>query len=99
MKYACLGFFDEAAFAQIPQVEVQSVMEECFAYDDVLRRGGHFPGEKRSAPPETQSRSTLEERPDHECAITPPRDLIDAPPSVSSKAWVRVRPSLGVSAP
>lgn len=44
MKYVCLGFFDEAAFAQIPQADVQSMMEECFTYDDVLRRGGHFLG-------------------------------------------------------
>src|SRR5271157_3517203 len=44
MKYVCLGFFDEAAFAQIPQADAQSMMEECFAYDDVLRRGGHFLG-------------------------------------------------------
>ena len=44
MKYVCLGFFDEAAFAQIPQADAQIMMEEYFAYDDVLRRGGHFLG-------------------------------------------------------
>src|SRR5437763_5295997 len=44
MKYVCLGFFDAAAFAQIPQADAQTMMEECFAYDDVLRRGGHFLG-------------------------------------------------------
>ena len=44
MKYVCLGFFDEAAFAQIPQADAQRMMEECFAYDDVLRRGGHWLG-------------------------------------------------------
>jgi hypothetical protein len=44
MKYVCLGFFDEAAFGQIPQVDAERMMEECFAYDDVLRRGGHFLG-------------------------------------------------------
>ena len=44
MKYVCLGFFDEAAFAQIPQADAQRLMEECFAYDDVLRRGGHYLG-------------------------------------------------------
>ncbi len=31
MKYVCLGFFDEAAFAQIPQADAQRIMEECFA--------------------------------------------------------------------
>src|SRR6516165_5194809 len=44
MKYVCLGFFDEAAFAQIPQADAERMMEDCFAYDDVLRRGGHFLG-------------------------------------------------------
>ncbi len=44
MKYVCLGFFDEAAFAQIPPADAQRMMEECFAYDDELRRGGHFLG-------------------------------------------------------
>ena len=44
MKYVCLGFHDETKFAEIPQEDVQRMMEECFAYDDVLRRGGHFLG-------------------------------------------------------
>jgi len=41
MKCDCFRFFDEAAFAQLPQADAQTMMEECFAYDDVLRRGGH----------------------------------------------------------
>jgi len=44
MKYVCLGLYDEAAFAQMPQADAQRMFEECFAYDDVLRRGGHFLG-------------------------------------------------------
>jgi hypothetical protein len=44
MKYVCLGFIDETKFAQIPQAEAQKMVEECFAYDDELRRGGHFLG-------------------------------------------------------
>jgi hypothetical protein len=44
MKYICLGFIDEAAFAQIPQADAQRMIEECFAYDDELRRGSHFLG-------------------------------------------------------
>src|ERR1700722_19765075 len=44
MKYVCLGFFDEKKFAEIPQADAQRMMEECFAYDDELRRGGHFVG-------------------------------------------------------
>ena len=44
MKYVCLGFIDETKFAEIPQEDAQRMMEECFAYDDELRRGGHFLG-------------------------------------------------------
>lgn len=44
MKYICLGFIDESKFAAIPPDEAQKMMEECFAYDDELRRGGHFLG-------------------------------------------------------
>src|SRR5688572_1515158 len=44
MKYVCLGYIDESKFAQIPQDEALKMMDECFAYDDELRRGGHFIG-------------------------------------------------------
>src|SRR5580698_8695194 len=44
MKYVCLGFYDEVKFAGIPPEDWQRILEECFAYDDVLRRGGHFLG-------------------------------------------------------
>ena len=44
MKYVCLGYIDESKFAKIPQAEALKMMEECFAYDDVLRKNGHFAG-------------------------------------------------------
>ena len=44
MKYVCLGFIDETKFAEIPQADAQRMMEECLAFDDELRRGGHFLG-------------------------------------------------------
>lgn len=44
MKYVCMGFIDESKWNAIPQEEAQRLMEECFAYDDELRRGGHFIG-------------------------------------------------------
>jgi hypothetical protein len=44
MRYVCLGLYDEAAFAQMPQADAQRMFEEFLAYDDVLRRGGHFLG-------------------------------------------------------
>jgi len=44
MKYACLGYVDEEKLAAIPEGELTAVMDECFAYDDLLRKGGHFAG-------------------------------------------------------
>jgi hypothetical protein len=44
MKYVCLGFYDEKKFAGLSQEEAERMFAECFAYDDELRRGGHFLG-------------------------------------------------------
>jgi len=44
MKYVCLGFIDEKKYADVPPADWQRMMEECFAYDNELRRGGHFIG-------------------------------------------------------
>jgi hypothetical protein len=44
MKFVCLGYYDETKFAELPQAEALRMMEECFTYDDELRRGGHFVG-------------------------------------------------------
>jgi hypothetical protein len=44
MRFVCLGYLDEAKWGWISQEEGQRMMEECFAYDDELRRGGHFLG-------------------------------------------------------
>ena len=44
MKYVCLGFIDATKYAEVTQEEGRKMMEECFAYDDELRRGGHFLG-------------------------------------------------------
>ena len=44
MKFICLGFYDEKKFAQLPPQDAMKMMEECFAYDDELRLGGHFIG-------------------------------------------------------
>jgi hypothetical protein len=44
MKFVCLGYIDETKWADQPPEKGQAMMEECLAYDDVLRRGGHFLG-------------------------------------------------------
>jgi hypothetical protein len=44
MKFICLGFHDERNWSEMSDSERSSFMEQCFAYDDELRRGGHFLG-------------------------------------------------------
>jgi hypothetical protein len=44
MKYVCLGYIDQARWQRLPESERNAVMDGCFAYDDELRRGGHFAG-------------------------------------------------------
>jgi hypothetical protein len=44
MKFICLGFHDETNWAEMSASDRKSFLEQCFAYDDELRRGGHFLG-------------------------------------------------------
>jgi hypothetical protein len=44
MKFICMGFHDENNWNAMSPSERESFMETCFAYDDELRRGGHFLG-------------------------------------------------------
>jgi hypothetical protein len=44
MKFICLGFHDETKMSEMSEGERKSFMEQCFAYDDELRKGGHFLG-------------------------------------------------------
>ena len=44
MKYICLGYIEQGKWEALPESEQQALMDECFAYDDVLRKGGHFVG-------------------------------------------------------
>lgn len=52
MKFVCLGYYDKTKFAAFSEAEMQAAMEECFAYDDELRRGGHFIGGEALGPGE-----------------------------------------------
>ncbi|MBD2234722.1 YciI family protein [Phormidium tenue] len=44
MKFICLGYFDETQWDRLSEAEQGELMADCFAYDDELRRGGHFIG-------------------------------------------------------
>ena len=42
MKYICLGYIEEKKWEMLSESERNALMDECFAYDDVLRKNGHF---------------------------------------------------------
>lgn len=44
MKYICLGYMEEKQWDTMSESERNALMDECFAYDEVLRRNGHFAG-------------------------------------------------------
>ena len=44
MKFYCLGYYDEKQWQKLPEKERNEFMDECFAYDEELRAGGHFAG-------------------------------------------------------
>lgn len=44
MKFICLGYADDTKLQTMPPEEMSTLVEECLAYDDELRRAGHFVG-------------------------------------------------------
>lgn len=44
MKYLGLGYLDEQKWEAMSSAEQDALLEECFAYDDVLRANGHVTG-------------------------------------------------------
>lgn len=44
MKFVCLGYLDVKQWEQLSENEQTALMDECLAYDDVLRENGHFAG-------------------------------------------------------
>ena len=44
MKYLCLGYIEAGKFEGMSENERNAFVDACFAYDDVLRKDGHFAG-------------------------------------------------------
>ncbi len=44
MKFVCLGYLDEKKWENLSDSERHALMDECFAYDDVLRKNGRIAG-------------------------------------------------------
>lgn len=52
MKFVCLGYIDAAMWENLPKEEAEKAMEACMAYDNELRKGGHFAGGGALAAPQ-----------------------------------------------
>lgn len=44
MKYICLGFMNEEVWETLSEKERTTFIDECFTYDEDLRKKGHFTG-------------------------------------------------------
>jgi hypothetical protein len=44
MKFVCLGYYDEKIWETMSESQQNALMDECLAYDDVLRSNGNFSG-------------------------------------------------------
>lgn len=44
MRFVCLGYYDEDHWGAASQAEQNAFVDECLAYDDVLREDGRFAG-------------------------------------------------------
>jgi hypothetical protein len=42
MKYICLGYIEPNKFETMSESERNGMLDECFTYDDILRKNGHF---------------------------------------------------------
>ena len=53
MKFVCLGYYDEKAWDTMSQGEQNTLVDECLAYDDVLKENNRFVGGDALQPSET----------------------------------------------
>src|SRR5262245_35087928 len=44
MKYICLGYIQPGKFESLSETDRNAMVDECFTYDDVLRKNGNFAG-------------------------------------------------------
>jgi hypothetical protein len=42
MKYLCLAYYDEKAFAALSRAELDAIVSKCPPYDEALRNSGHL---------------------------------------------------------
>src|SRR5690348_5667335 len=44
MKYICLGYIEPNKFENMSESEQKAMLDECFSYDEELKKNGHFAG-------------------------------------------------------
>lgn len=53
MKYICLGYLEDGKFENMSESERNITLDECFSYNDELRKNGHLVGEHALLPANT----------------------------------------------
>jgi hypothetical protein len=53
MKYICLGYLEPGKFENMSESERNTVFDECFSYNDELRKNGHLIAEEPLQPGNT----------------------------------------------
>jgi hypothetical protein len=53
MKYICLGYLEPGKFENMSESERNTVLDECFSYNDELRKNGHLVAEESLQPANT----------------------------------------------
>ncbi len=53
MKFVCLGYIEPNKFESLTESQRNAMVDECFTYDDVLRKNGHFSGGEALQGPES----------------------------------------------
>ena len=53
MKYICLGYIQPGKFENMSESERNTVFDECFSYNDELRKNGHLVAEEPLQPANT----------------------------------------------
>jgi hypothetical protein len=53
MKYVCLGYLEPGKFETMSESERNSVLDDCFSYNDELRKNGHLVAEEALQPADT----------------------------------------------
>ena len=62
MKYICLGYLEPGTFENMSEGERNTLLDECFSYNDELRKNGHLVAEERLQPPNTAVTICLKNR-------------------------------------